>query len=89
MGETMVADYAPLVATTLIFAGVLFGFFWTKTEGWGRYTSALLLLILVLFVASLAFANGRIDWPNVSGLLLAIAGYAAGLASPKDQKDQT
>jgi hypothetical protein len=76
----------PLIATTLIFAGVLIGFFVTKKAGWGRYTSALLLLVLVLFVAGLAFATGKIDWPGISGLLLAIAGYAAGLVSPKTEE---
>jgi len=80
----MTDTLGPLIATTLIFGGVLFGFFKTKTDGWGRYTSALLLLILVLYVAAMAFAYGRIDWPSVSGLLLAIAGYAAGLASSKE-----
>ena len=81
--------FAPLTALTLIFGGVLIGFFLTKNKGWGRYTSALLLLLLVLFVAGLAFSMGRIDWPDISGLLLAIAGYAAGLVSPKDNSDSS
>lgn len=77
-------DYAPLIVVTLVFGGVLIGFFWTKTPGWGQYTSALLLLLLVLYVTALAFAYSRVDWPSVSGILLAIAGYAAGLVSAKE-----
>lgn len=81
----MDAIAVPVGVVTLIFAGALVGFFVTKTAGWGQYTSALLLLILVLFVAAIAFATNRIDWPGVSGLLLAVAGYAAGLVSPKKE----
>jgi hypothetical protein len=72
------------VVVAVIFGGALLGFFLTKKSGWGQYTSALLLLLLILFLAGIAFCTGKIDWPNISGLLLAIAGYAAGLVSPKD-----
>lgn len=74
---------APLVVVSLIFAGSLVGFFFTKTAGWGPYTTSILLLVLVLFIAAIAFAMGNIEWPSMSNLLLAIAGFAGGLVSKK------
>ncbi len=73
----------PLIVVTAIFAVSLWGFFRTKSPGFGRYTTSLLLLILVLFVAAVAFAGGEIEWPSLANLLFAIAGYAGGLVTPK------
>jgi hypothetical protein len=79
-------SYAPLLAVTVVFTVALIGFFKTKTPGWGAYTTSILLLLLILFVAGVAFAVGQVDWPSASGLLLAIAGYAGGIVTTMDKE---
>jgi len=71
----------PLVVVALIFGGALIGFFLKMQRGFGPYNTSVLLLLLVLFITSLAFVTGNIEWPSVSGLLLAVAGFAGGLVS--------
>lgn len=78
-------EFAPIISISLIFGGSLVGFFCTKTRGFGKFTSSLLLLILVLFVTAIAFSANKLEWTNVSNLLFAIAGYAGGLVTPKEE----
>ena len=75
--------FGTLVALTLVFGGTLLGFFVTKASGFGKYTTSLLLLILVLFVGAFAFVSGKTEWPELANLLFAIAGFAGGLITPK------
>jgi hypothetical protein len=78
-------NIGPIVIVALIFGGTLIGFFTTKSSGFGKYTTSLLLLILVTFVASIAFVLGKIEWTSLGNLLFAVAGYAGGLVSPKTE----
>jgi hypothetical protein len=73
-----------LTAVVVIFGGSIFGIFWTKMPGFGRYTTSVLVLALVLFVASLAFVLGKVEWQPLSNLLFAIAGFAGGLITAKE-----
>lgn len=50
-----------LGAVFVIFGGSIFGVFKTKTAGFGRYTTSVLILALVLFVAALAFVSGKVS----------------------------
>ena len=68
-----------MAAVVLIFGGSIVGVFWTKTAGFGRYTTSVLVLVLVLFVAALAFLLNRVESQPIMNLLFAIAGYAGGL----------
>lgn len=81
-----IVQFIPLAAVVLVYGGAIFGFFRTKTNGFGKYTSGLLLLILVTFTGAVALAIGKIEWPSLANLLFAIAGYAGGLVSPKNEK---
>ena len=72
-----------LIAVVAVFGGSIFGIFRTKTPGFGRYTTSVLILALVLFVASLAFVLGKVEWQPMSNLLFAIAGFAGGLITGK------
>ena len=72
-----------LAAVVIIFGGSIVGVFSTKTAGFGRYTTSVLVLALVLFVASLAFVLGKVEWQPLSNLLFAIAGFAGGLVTAK------
>jgi hypothetical protein len=65
-------DSSPLIILTGFFAVCMVGFFWTKKPGFAQYTSSLLILILVLYIAALAFMTGKVDWQGLSPLLLAI-----------------
>lgn len=70
-------------ALVAIFAGTIVGIFVTKTPGFGKYTTATLVLTMVLLVASVAFIQGRVEWVPLSNLLFAVAGYAGGLITAK------
>ncbi|MBI4246339.1 MAG: hypothetical protein HY614_04035 [Candidatus Rokubacteria bacterium] len=74
-------EFIKFVAVFLIFAGALLGFFKTKSDGWGRYTTSVLILTLVLFVVSVGFLYGRTDAQPFINILFAIAGYAGGMLS--------
>lgn len=71
-----------LVASIALLGGiVIVGVFWTKQRGFGRFTSALLLLVSVLFIAALLLAAGKIEPQFFVNIALAIAGFAGGLIS--------
>ena len=74
-----------VAAVTVIFGGSLIGIFWTKTPGFGRYTTSVLVLALVLYVASIAFFLGKVEWQPLFNLLFAIAGFAGGLITAKKE----
>ncbi len=68
-----------VVLVSVIFGGSILGVFLTKTEGFGKYTTSVLLLMLVLYAAVLSFILGKIDVQPFSSILFAVAGYAGGL----------
>jgi hypothetical protein len=73
-----------VIAVSLIFGATLLGFFWTKTEGFGKYTTATLLFVLVLYITSLAFFQGMVEGVHFMNLLAAVAGFAGGLFTAMD-----
>lgn len=73
-----------IAAIAIFFSIALIGFFVTKTEGYGRYSTAALLFILVLFITSLTFVAGKVETSSVMNLLAAVAGFAGGLFTAKD-----
>ena len=70
-------------AIVAIFALTLVGIFWTKTKGFGKYTTSTVILTLVLFVASVAFMSGRVEWGPLANILFAVSGFAGGLITAK------
>ncbi len=74
---------ASIAVVSVIFGGSIIGIFKTKTPGFGRYTTSVLVLTLVLFVASLAFMLGKIEWAPLANLLFAAIGFAGGLVTTK------
>ena len=67
------------------FGGVIYGFIKTKIPGWGRYTTSLMLLILVLYVAAVISVLGKAEWPTLANLLFAVAGFAGGMLAPEKE----
>jgi p-aminobenzoyl-glutamate transporter AbgT len=72
------------LAVFLLFGGTMVGIFLTKTRGFGRYTTSIVLLVLVLFVAAIAFILGKLELHPLANLLFAVAGYAGGLLTGRD-----
>ena len=68
-----------VVVVSLIGAGALIGFFWTKTEGFGPHTTSTLLLILVIVFSALLFLTGKLGDDKIVNLFFAIVGFAGGL----------
>lgn len=75
---------AEALAVSVVFAIALIGYFATKTPGFGKYTTATLLFVLVLYVCTLAFFQGKIDGVSLVNLLAAVAGFAGGLFAARD-----
>ena len=74
--------YIPL-GVILVFAAAIVGIFSTKTPGFGRYSTTALLLTLVLFVAAMAFLQGKVEWSPMANILFVVAGFAGGLTAAK------
>jgi hypothetical protein len=58
---------------------VVIGFFLTKTQGWGTYSSSTLILIVGLFVAAILLILGKIEGITFANALFAVIGYGGGL----------
>jgi NADH:ubiquinone oxidoreductase subunit K len=71
-------DY--LIFSILILGiSALVGIFKTKTQGFGRYSTSLLLLTLALFFTALFFAAGKIESNVFANIVFSVAGFAGGL----------
>ncbi len=64
-------------------AGSIAGIFLTKSPGWGRFTTSVLLLALVLFVSALCLAFEKLESSVFANVLFAVAGFAGGLLANK------
>lgn len=72
------ADYF-VIGLLVIYAGVLFGYFKTKKEGFGPFNTSVVVIILVLMTASTAFMAGKLSADDTTKILFALIGFAAGL----------
>jgi len=80
----MTADNWLMLAIFVIGAGSLVGFFVTKTEGFGRFTTSVLLIIVVVTIASLLYVGGKLDGNVMANVLFAVFGFAGGLFTSKN-----
>lgn len=76
-------EYILKLGVLVVFSGTVFGIFWTKTKGFGKYTTSALILTLVLFVASVAFLTGKLESAPIVNLLFSVAGFAGGLITAR------
>ena len=72
-----------ILGMTVLSVAALIGIFVTKTPGFGKYSTSLLLFALVLFTAALFFAAGKIESGLFANILFAVAGFAGGLITGK------
>ena len=73
-----------MIAIFIIGAGSLIGFFITKTEGFGRFTTSVLLIIIVVTISSLMHAGGKLEANVIANILFAVFGFAGGLFTSKN-----
>lgn len=78
-----------MLAIFILGAGALIGFFRSKTDGFGRFTTSTLLILLVVIIASLLFAAGKLDSQVMANVLFAVFGFAGGLFTSKDGVSKT
>ena len=80
----MTNDELTIIGIFILGIGALIGIFKTKTAGFGKYTTSLILLTLVLIVASLFFATGKIESSTYTNIIFSVAGFAGGLITGKE-----
>ncbi len=72
-----------LICLTIVGGGTLIGIFVTKIHGFGKYTTSLVLLTLVLTLSAIALAAGKIEATLFANIAFAVAGFAGGLVTTK------
>jgi len=50
-----------IISICILIIGTLYGFFKTKTEGFGRFATSTLLLIFVISISSLLYVGGKLE----------------------------
>lgn len=80
----MTIEHWLMLAIFIIGVGSLIGFFRTKTSGFGRFTTSVLLIILVVTIGSMLYAGGKLDGSVMANVLFAVFGFAGGLFTSKD-----
>ena len=73
-----------MIAIFLLGSGCLWGFFKTKTAGFGRFTTSVLLIICVVTISALLYSGGKLESDVMANILFAVFGFAGGLFTSKD-----
>ena len=69
----------------LLGVAVIIGIFATKTPGFGRFSTSVLLLTFGLVIAALFFAFGKIESSLFANVLFAVIGFAGGLLANQQE----
>lgn len=75
-----------VVGLTVFSVATMIGIFFTKTRGFGKYSTSVVLLSVVVFMASFFLLFGLISSQVFVNILFAIAGYAGGLINANKQE---
>lgn len=73
-----------MIAIFVLGAGSLIGFFKTKTDGFGRFSTSVFLILLVIVIAALLYAGGKLESQVMANVLFAVFGFAGGLFTSRD-----
>jgi hypothetical protein len=73
-----------MIAIFILGSGALIGFFKTKTKGFGRFSTSVFLILLVVVIAALLYAGGKLEGQVMANVLFAVFGFAGGLFTSKD-----
>ena len=82
----MAMENWPIIMIFILGTGSLIGFFLTKTEGFGRFATSTLLIILVLTISAVLFAAGKLESEIMANVLFAVFGFAGGLFTSRNGK---
>ena len=74
-----------LLGLAVFGAASVFGIFKTKTAGFGRYSTSVLLLTLVLFVSAMLLTADKISSSVFINIIFAVTGFAGGIVTAKEQ----
>lgn len=74
-----------IAGLTVFAVATMIGIFTTKTPGFGKYSTSVVLLSVVIFVASFFLLFGLSNLQIFSNILFAVAGYAGGLINAKKE----
>ena len=69
----------PIIGLTAFSIATMIGIFVTKTPGFGKYTTSVVLLSIVLFISAFFLLFGLIESSTFANVLFAVAGYGGGL----------
>ncbi|PTU32413.1 hypothetical protein [Stenotrophobium rhamnosiphilum] len=75
-----------LIAVLVVGLASLIGFFCTKTKGFGRFATSTFLILVVVIIAALFFAAGKLDLSLMANIFFAVIGFAGGLFTGKDNE---
>ncbi len=81
--ETGITMTTALVCLTIFGTIALGGIFFTKTKGFGKYTTSLLLLFIVIFLAAFFLVLDKITPTVFANIAFAVTGFGGGLLSAK------
>lgn len=76
-------NMAILICFTIIAVVFLAGIFVTKTKGFGRYSTSVLLFAAILIIAGFCRLAALIDSTIFVNITFAVLGFAGGLVSNK------
>lgn len=74
-----------IVGLTVFAVATMTGIFVTKTPGFGKYSTSVVLLTVVVFIASFFLLFGLINSQVFVNILFAVAGFAGGLINAKKE----
>jgi hypothetical protein len=74
-----------IIGLVILSIVTIIGIFKTKTAGFGRYTTSVLILALGLFISSFFFILGKIESSVFANIIFVVLGYAGGLISNKSE----
>lgn len=78
-----------MAAIFILGAGALIGFFKTKKKGFGRFSTSVFLILLVIVISALLYAAGKLESQVMANVLFAVFGFAGGLFTSKDGNEAT
>ena len=76
-------ETAAVIGLSVVGLGVVVGIFFTKTPGWGKYSTSILVLTLALFISAILLVIGKLEGSSFANVLFAIVGYGGGLIASK------
>jgi hypothetical protein len=81
----MEKDTVGLICLCVLGIAALVGIFKTKTAGWGRYSTSVLIFSLALVIAASLLILGKLEGALFVNILFAVIGYAGGLVTGRKE----